>query len=113
MYIVIFVMAVVMVAFSVTRVFWRALDGVADDLIDLFYRNEERWWWEKELPQAIGKSGFLTRSALNLLNDEGRLRKKIILINAIRTYSQEGRMYYPGAMLLVRIDNGSGPRKKK
>lgn len=115
MFIMVFVAVFVVVVFSVARFFWWTLDCVADDLIDLFYKDEERWWWEKELPQAIGRSGFLTRAALKLLDEEGRLRQKVILIDAIRGYPnpKEGRSYYPGLMLLVRLNDNRGPRRRK
>lgn len=102
----------VVAAFLSHRWFLWLLDIAADDLLNLFYRDEEKWWWEKELPLAIRKSGFLTRAALNLLNEEGRLRKRVVLVNGIRWSPRVG-VDYPGMMLLVKLENESGPRKKK
>jgi hypothetical protein len=99
----IFVIAILVLAFVAVRWFWRILDVAADALQSLFLQDEEKWWWEKELPKAIGRSGFLTRAALNLLNEEGALRKKVLL-NAIYVYSSEGG-HYPGVMLLVQLDD--------
>jgi len=100
------------VGFLAYRSFMRIISVTAENLLHLFYKNEEKWWWEKELPLAIQKSGFLTRAALNLLNEEGRLRKRIVLINGIRCSSRDG-IDYPGMMLLVQLDGGGNPRKEK
>ncbi|MEX0933382.1 MAG: hypothetical protein WDZ74_01375, partial [Candidatus Paceibacterota bacterium] len=85
---------------------------IINDLLKLFYRDEERWWWEYDLPQAIGRPGFLTRVALSLLNEDGVLEKRVLVIYGIRVYPQEGGEY-PGARLHVRLDKRSGRKKKK
>ena len=102
----------VMVVFFAAWWFLRIIDATVDDLYSLFMIDEEKWWWEKELPKAIGKSGFLTRTALNLLDEKGKLRKRVLSIKGIRVFPQEGGER-PGVVLLVKLDNDGSPRKKK
>jgi hypothetical protein len=103
-------------AVLVHRWFLWLICTVADDLLCLFRRDEERWWPENELPEILGRSGFLTRAALNLLNDKRMLLTKSILPDAsfgyTYGYSREGGVHL-GAMLLVRLDSGADTPKKK
>ncbi len=108
----IFALLTVVIAFVAVRWFWWILDVAADDLYNLFLQDEERWWWEKKLPSAIGRSGFVTRAASKLLNENVGLRKRVVLIHGVSVYPQEGGKY-PGVMLLVQLDTKSDPRKKK
>lgn len=72
---------------SVTRAYSTAVYKATDDLHELFLKDKDRWWWEKELPRAIERSSFITRAALRLLDKEGKLRKREVSINGIRAYS--------------------------
>jgi hypothetical protein len=98
---------IVLFVFILTRWFWWLLDVVADELLKLFEEDEKKWWWEKELPQAIGRSGFVTRAALNLLDEEGRLRKQPVPIRGIRSYSLYPRVGKERSLLGLRVQLNS------
>jgi hypothetical protein len=102
---VIFVITFAMAVFSVTRLFLRIIKVAADELRTLFLQDEDKWWPENELSNAIRTSEFVTRVALKLLDEEVGLQRVLVLSDDISAY--------PPVVLYLQLYKGEGPRKKR